>query len=148
MFAMGYTITIGERVLREYDEYDECAYGVDDLKLSEAPAFPGDPEQHANNRSTSYSAWDDFCQKVRLWDLFYGEPRTGLFRNHPGVARITPDVNAAIQAALVSYRAKAARPPGWHDDGSLDYDLARIEWLAWWCDWAVKNCKRPIIENG
>lgn len=144
---MGYYITIGERVLREHDEYDECSYGVDDITLPEAPAFPGDALPHANKRAPGYSQWAAFCRNVGLWDLFFAEPYVGLFRHHPGVARITPAVNAAVQAALATYRAKSGRKPGWSADGTLDYDLSYLEWLAWWFDWALKNCKRPIIEN-
>jgi hypothetical protein len=32
-------------------------------------------------------------------------------------------------------------------DPRYDGNLARLRWLEWWVDWALKNCKLPAVGN-
>lgn len=166
---MGYNITIGEGVILtpNLDDADECGYdlsvGARGECRDDAPSFPGDSMTgKSNGRSPSYSTWSDFCRDAGIYDLFYNKAN-GLMRKHPGTAFLAPKHGAAIAAALDKYRTKhPGAKPGWREqteggnffDGpwkpeteGLDGTLARLIWLDYWVQWALKNCTVPVIRN-
>lgn len=79
----------------------------------------------------------------------------GLLAHHPGCAALTAAHAATINDALARYKqrhpnavARFVGETGDSADASLaDRTLARLEWLAFWVDWAVKNCERPAMQN-
>jgi hypothetical protein len=171
---MGYTIKIGN-AKPSFDESDfpylMANWEVEDCELPDAPNFPNDINNNKNERWPSYSVWDDFTKKTGLYKFFYGKYKRvdgieiesdGLFEaaGHPGCIGITKENADFVTEALDKYKAQATLPPGFevydehfHDcekEGcKLNYDchLARLIWLEWWMQWAVKNCEIPAIEN-
>lgn len=166
---MGYNITIGEAVIETPDlEYaDECGYDITVSARGEchdgAPNFSGDSMTgRSNGRSPGYSAWTDFCRSAGIYDLFYNKDG-GLMRKHPGTAFLAPKHGVAIGAALDKYRtlhpdAKPGWPEPvegghWHlgpwkpETEGLDGTLARLIWLDYWVQWALKNCTVPVLRN-
>ena len=39
------------------------------------------------------------------------------------------------------------RAMGAADADVANYHMARLIWLDWWVQWALKNCERPAIYN-
>lgn len=143
---MGYDIYIGNRVPADEDA-KECGrkFEVERLELPDAPLFDGDEVTgRSNHRSPTYITWEEFCKDVGLESLFLSK-LTGLMREHPGVVLLTEDHLAQVRAALKAWNARHHLPPGWRP--GQDADKARLMWLEWWMDWALRNCKVPALEN-
>lgn len=138
---MGYDIRIGRRLERE----DGTPFVADEIVM-DAPDFPGDDgSNHANRRRPSYGSWQRFCDATGLHRMFYDRD-AGLLANHPGIADLTPAHLAEVRRAIERYRKpRPGIEPGY--GGSLDHDLARLLWLEWWMDWALKQDKPAAIEN-
>lgn len=151
---MGYDIKIGQR--KKYYDLDEDFdfEDVPSVKLDAAPAF-GEPTDHMNERWPSHTGWEEFLKFTGLTDLFYNES-TGLFKEEVSV--ITQDqmivIDEAYAAFLLSFpNAIAGFSP---KDGPSSVDplwpienrhLARLTWLKFWFDWALKNCTDPVITH-
>lgn len=152
---MGYNFTVGNAVPEHSKEYFpelSARWHVEGAELPDAPHLPNDVAGHTNCRSPSYSVWADFCRSTGLYGLFYDE-QGHLHAGHPGCIGITQEDADVVTAALSRYRAKSTLLPGfeegWDYEGPANYDyhLARLMWLEWWMQWAVKNCETPAIEN-
>lgn len=163
---MGYTIKIGEATIGRSDWQYEGTVAC--LCLPEAPAAIGDANAHANYRWPSYGGWEVFCRSTGLYDAFYAE-ETGLLRPHPGCAILTVEHAHVFREALQRYRGKmqVGTVPGFEPqregeafldffrrsndgddvDKTLSPTLARLEWLVWWTEWALINCKNPAMEH-
>ena len=145
---MGYEILIGEWDTAAKAEEEGCApRTVQALELADAPAFDGDEMTgHTNRRQPSYGAWAEFCRATGLGGVFHGV--NGLFAEHPGTVRLTGRHARTIRNALRAYRAACpGASPTFLSGSATDHHLARLEWLAWWVDWALANCKVPAIHN-
>lgn len=171
---MGYNLCIGEAYLEGSKE--DCYLRVWAMPEAhdEAPTFPNDElTGNSNSRSPGYSAWTDFCRDVGLYGLFYGlngkripymEPDptfhrgSPLLAEHPGAAVINEQDVLVIKQALDRHVARHGDlTPGFRDWHERDEDAppnamecaqrARLLWLHYWCDWAVKNCKLPVLVN-
>lgn len=137
---MAYDIYIGEQRQAESEESPI-------VELASAPSFPGDAAGRTNVRRPSYGAWERFCGDTGLRELFF-DVRAGLMREHPGTARLTRAHLATIRRALGAYRDAYPRvTPTFESGDERDHHLARLTWLEWWVDWALANCKRPVIHN-
>jgi hypothetical protein len=144
--AMGYEIYIGEWDLNaKPEEEGACARTVEHIELPNAPAFDGDDSGHSNCRRPSYSTWHDFGRASGLGGLFHGT--NGLFAEHPGTVRLTKQHARIVRTALKAYRAKHPTATPRFCASTADAHLARLEWLAWWIDWALATCKIPAIHN-
>lgn len=167
---MSFDIYIGEAVINNLtdnysNELDVC-FEVKGTSLPDAPNFRGDTmTRNGNSRHPGYSQWSDFLQGVGLYDLFFNK-EDGLMRKHPGCFKLNESHLKEVKEALKSYKEKNPnKNPGLcecescakkhhlfkgdglpHDD-SLDYPLARLEWLVFWMDWTLKNCTIPAIFN-
>lgn len=163
---MGYTIKIGNAEPAEPEEGDhEFGWHVAMLELPEAPRAEGDTNPGKNYRWPSYSVWTESMKATGLYPLFYEDSGDGggLLRPHPGVVILRPEHGATIRGALEAYRLKypdaragfSVFPPGTSievemaggDRSNEDGVLARLEWLSWWVDWAIANCRRPAMQN-
>ncbi len=174
---MSYDIYIGNaELLSEWPGEDDepvAEWTVNSHAEDAAPSFPFDTmTANGNSRHPGYSQWGDFCREAGLYDLFFGveygdppgfgreRPREGgLMRHHPGIAPLTPAILATVTAAR--QRRQEQHPdavPGWDfsswqkpelDDGvrGRDHILARLLWLEWWMDYALRTCERPAIYN-
>lgn len=160
---MGYSIYIGEAVIRVDREYG----GSVDVTVAQTdggPSFPGDViTGNTNSRSPSYSGWSEFCRRHHLYEMFFDEEK-GLMREHPGVFLLTADHLAVVRAALDRHRTiSPGAVPGWctcvlcdsliraeltePTHTNRDGDLARLLWLEHWISWALANCKVPAVRN-
>lgn len=171
---MGYTIDIGEAVLTGSKEDLYLRVGVEPRDHDDAPSFENDPlTGKGNSRSPSYSVWTDMCRETGLYPMFYGlngrrnpymEPdpdchrETPILAEHPGFVLIGERDVEEIKAALDRHiAAHGELVPGFRpwleadDKAPANADAcatrARLIWLHYWADWAVKNCKWPIIAN-
>lgn len=170
---MSYSIYIGNAVLESEwaSEYGEprAEWVVRPHAEVDAPTFPHDGMTgNGNGRHPSYSQWAEFCRLTGLHGLFYGvdEPDGrrhdgGILSRHPGIVPLTPDMLATVREACERWReAHPGAVPGWdfdptfppadaQDDGVRGRDsiLARLLWLEWWMDWALRTCERPAIYN-
>lgn len=152
---MGYSLAIGEK-WTSYDEKLDYTYTwVHSERHKEAPAF-GEPADHENQRWPSYSTWSNFARESGLMHVLY--PDGGILGGHPGQAPITEKMRQEINTAYHHYRA--AHPyaePGFKEElftgkpipnsENMDDTLARFEWLKYWVNWAMDNCKNPIFVN-
>ncbi len=154
---MGYTFNIGNAVPEFDKEYFPELYAkwaVEGKTLKKAPKFINDEMTgQSNSRSPSYTTWSDFCKTVGLYDFFYN-PQGHLHAGHPGCIGIEQKDADLVTAALRLYEKKAIHPPGFsgwegpkEGDPEVDAHLARLIWLEFWMQWAVKNCETPAIEN-
>lgn len=165
---MGYNLTIGEANL----DYD-----ASDLRIRIRAKFATHPDApthddyvgNGNSRSPGYGAWSEFCKEAGITELFYGtgwsrEERrykecsesfhreTPLLANHPGAQPICQgDLDYVRQARIRREQTNGGKEPGFWDDDNRDNgkdpQLARLLWLEFWFDWALKNCQMPIMEN-
>lgn len=160
---MGYEFSIGEATLQVVDVDEgrfEVGVYVPRVELASAPSFPGDAlSGQSNQRSPSYTVWSAFCREEGLYQLFYND-RGNLHGGHPGAVLLTDEWRAQIRAALE--RHVRLGEPGWcecarcdpfskplefHQHTVRDGNLARLLWLQWWVDWALKTCQHPTIHN-
>lgn len=138
---MGYTIIIGNAEIEQCDpdEYEGqlvARYDIPVVRHDEAPAS-GDPTDCENQRWPSYRAWSDFAEDVGLYDTFFS-PDYGIMRAHPGCFQLKVAHLQRVEIAI----AEQVRNP------SNDvYNMARLQWLRYWIDWALKNCDNPAIYN-
>jgi len=166
---MSYDIYIGNAEIetpdpkyeKEDGEYQPLDWVVPHVTRSDAPQLPYDfMTGNGNSRHPGYSQWADFCEDVELTDLFFNK-KTGLMRKHPGTFEITKEHLETIKLAKEKYEKDHPDAiPGWDydqkwlhdrevDDGVRGRDgiLARLIWLEFWFDWALKNCRKPAIYN-
>jgi len=157
---MSYTIIVGNAVPKQEKSFLPrlvSFWEVENLYLDYAPAFPNDCCNHKNSRSPSYTGWHDFCINTNLYEFFYNE-RGHLRMGHPGCWGISKKDADIVTVALENYKRnnKTGLPPGFEDENDVikdkniknyDYNLARLIWLEWWMQWAVKNCETPAIQN-
>lgn len=156
---MGYTLIIGELKTEIQNEgLESYIYNTaEDAKHDEAPAF-GEPTDHENNRWPSYTAWGNAMRFIDLYDLMF-DKHTGLIREHPGCVPLMKEHKEIIDKAYIAFyekypNAKAGyspkvdifdnEDPDWPEENSY---AVRLEWLKYWVDWALKNCKHPVFYN-
>lgn len=171
---MGYDIAIGEACFSGDRADAYLTVWAEGVAHKDAPHFPNDDmTANTNCRSPSYSGWSDFCRDVGLYGMFFGldgrrnpymhaDPDchrgTPIMSEHPGYALINDADVLAIRHALDQHILKHGElTPGFRDWHEKDEDApsnamecaqrARLIWLHYWCDWAVKNCAWPIIAN-
>lgn len=168
---MGYSISIGEAFIDGYD--DNISIGAELQHHPEAP----DSDSCGNDRSPSYTVWGNAMEALGLRELMYGDGDSAfvylgecfnpLIRNDGG--GVTRIVLAHVVCAELAVRAYKAMHPthvgsygklkpgiedtGLHrgsdyiDDPTLDGNLLRGEWLAYWLRWAYENCKHPVFVH-
>jgi hypothetical protein len=157
---MGYDITIGQYKRTSYTEDGIRRYldGAIHARHETAPAF-GEPTDYENQRWPSYGSWNKVLEAIGLKDLFRN-PETGLMRKHPGCVKLTIEHKKAIDEAYANFYAKHPDcKPGYskkqtEDPFGVDPDwpkenayAVRLEWIKYWVDWALENCKQPVIVN-
>lgn len=157
---MGYTLTIGELETTITDDgLESCVWNqAKNVHLDNAPAF-GEPTDYTSSRWPSYTAWANFARFVDLYDFFY-DKSTGLIRQHPGCVPLKKEHKEIIDEAYKKFyekypNAKAGFSPKEKEDMFFeDKDwpeenayAVRLEWLKFWVDWALENCKNPVFEN-
>lgn len=162
---MGYNLTIGEAVIARDDDF--IRIHAESVSHPDAPAF-GEPTDHTSSRWPSYTVWADFCRQAGIEELFFGggwvvglhgggyapcsdnfHRETPMLAEHPGVAVIMPADADYVRAALTRYQAKHPDvEPGFTESNNVAAaTLARLIWLDYWFDWAVKNCTNPVLAN-
>ena len=161
---MGYSLTIGEAVF-DVDEVgdDEWTENVQDeyirvtaesVRRDDAPAFD-EPTDYTNERWPSYSAWFDFCEQVDLLPAIFSmddnDNCTGSLRGgHPGFFPITKAFKAAVDEAYDNWKERYPNVVASYADYETHPEngaMCRLEWLKYWTDWALENCKMPIFAN-
>lgn len=117
---MGYDISIGEKMVgSEGDVF------VATLELKNAPA-DGVPTDHTNTRWPSYSGWQLLMDECNLpYELFIGQ--------HPGYVKVTKQHQELVDLAILEPVSAC--------------NIPRLNWLKFWIDWSLENCKEPIITN-
>ena len=158
---MGYTLEIGElKTSIDYEGLESTirnsAKGV---SLKDAPAF-GELTDNSNSRWPSYTAWHNFARFADLEDFFYSK-ETGLLREHPGCFPLVKEHKEIIDKAYTNfykkypnakagYSSKVNEKEGIFEDKNWPEENAyavRLEWLKFWVDWALINCKNPVFYN-
>lgn len=159
---MSFDIYIGKAVIRSRDD-GELVVRVEENELPDAPSFPGDEMTGiSNGRHPGYAGWDLFLVDAGLKDLFFDE-ESGLMREHPGTFKLEEKHLQTVREAKTRWQEKHPNAhPGWcicprkecmpwmsRDVPHQEFDgtLARLIWLEWWMDWALKNCNHPAIHN-
>lgn len=158
---MGYTLIIGEfEPAFNYDGLE--SYISNDVraeKLDNAPAY-GEPTDYTNGRWPSYSSWAAAMRFTGLYDIMFNES-TGLIREHPGCFPLVKEHKEIIDKAYAEYyskypNCKAGYSPKLNEEKRIFEDpdwpicnnhATRLEWLKFWVDWALTNCKRPVFYN-
>lgn len=113
-----------------------------------------------------------FCQRNGgIGEVKFGDTWLyPLLSSHPGASPITGKHVEYVRTKLEEYKAKhpshiAQYPPlkpdavplapgaeiygeeSYVDDPKYDGSLCRGEWLLFWLQWAVSNCKQPVFVN-
>jgi hypothetical protein len=158
---MGYTLIIGELETRvEYEGLE--SYIVNDAKDvmdDKAPAF-GEPTDHSNCRWPSYTSWHQAMRFVGLHEMMFNK-KSGLIRNHPGCVPLVKEHKEIIDKAYnefyekypnckAGYSPKINLKEGIFEDTEWSPEnewAVRLEWLKYWVDWALENCKHPVFYN-
>lgn len=158
---MGYNLYIGEfDVNIDYDDRYVCATvkSISSEEGVELGAPLNSSDFHSNFCWPSYTAWSNFCREVGLTRVFFGgacrglseetplfvgasgQEHRGLIIQHPGAVALHPDHRHAFYEARQRYRTRPT-------DKQDEYVNRRLDWLVWWTDWALKNCKYPTFGN-
>jgi hypothetical protein len=88
------------------------------------------------------------------------DKENGLIRNHPGCVPLTKEHKEIIDKTYKEFyekypNCKAGYSPKM-DEAKGIYDnkwpkensyAVRLEWLKYWIDWALENCKNPVFYN-
>lgn len=162
---MGYTIRIGQAQIQsewpteDFDDEPFTRWTVEATTSDQAPTSSDSGQ--SNGRSPGYADWSRFAREVDLSDWFF-HIDDGKLRRHPGCFKLTQVDNAVIHQKLVAYRSKNPdKIAGWCEciecshnpdavtphNPNLDGNLVRLEWLAWWVEWAVSKGTHPAIWN-
>lgn len=154
---MGYTLRIGNAEIDHTEE--DIRFYVEVIKIDSAPAH-GDPTDFTNERWPSYSAWHEFCRALGITDLMFnqrnggagsfswnGVERSPLIQEHPGCAPITAEHLSYLSDAIEKYKASHPDHVAVYGVANGDSHLCRAEWLQFWMDWALRNCKFPVMTN-
>lgn len=152
---MSYIIGIGEAEISEKMDDEILDKNIEivvkRIFLDQAPIWDdndsfSDLSGKSNLRYPSYSSIADFCRTTGLYELFFNED-DGLMRhnNYPGSCRILPeDLKAVSKAKHKWIKKHPSNVPGWKDN--QDPILAELIWYEFWFEWALKNCKNPIVN--
>jgi hypothetical protein len=123
---MGFNLTIGE--LSFYiDEEGEKRSTVNEVEHKDAPR-DGVPTDGTNKRWPSYTGWGSFCDYIGIEDDYF-------IPEHPGYKKIDAEFKSKVDNA---YKRLYGKNP--------DQDV-RLAWLKYWTDWAIENCKNPVLHN-
>lgn len=145
---MGYNLAIGNAEVVTDPEERACSYQVVKIERHpEAPpgSWPDEPGfnnyRHTSVCWPSYTVWHGFAREVGLTVFFYGEDgETGHLAEHPGCTPLTTEDAETVEAARDAWVAK-------HGRRANDWNLRRLDWLAYWIRWAVENCDLPSFYN-
>lgn len=174
---MGYCIMIGNAAVHVNEDDKSLEIRIEKATNVLSPSYEN-CDTRSNVRCPSYSWWYEFCEDAGISELFYGvKPRiisqngyrccpdnfhreTALIRE--GLSNIElisqDDLDYIRKARIRRERSNGGKPPGfficnektnWHCvDNGVDPTLARLLWLEFWMDWALKNCAFPSISIG
>jgi hypothetical protein len=162
-----YRFYVGEAQIDYYPPEHKLGFSVEIQHLGETETSP---YAMCNWRDfVGYARFTEFCKRNDLYELFYGTgwqlPGCRYGECPPGFHRDDPlqhgpwavicegDLRLIRAARLLRAREVETRRGGWPDDDvadpvlpeGYDEDLSFLEWFEWWFEWAVKNCKRPIL---
>jgi hypothetical protein len=157
---MGYTLRIGE--LETTVEYEGLESYISNDAKSEthenAPAF-GEPTDNSNSRWSAYLCWSNSMRFVGLYDFMFNN-ETGLIRHHPDCVPLVKEHKEIIDKAYkefyekypnckAGYSLKTLQDFFYHDAEWPEENsyATRLEWLKYWVDWALENCKYPVFYN-
>jgi hypothetical protein len=71
-------------------------------------------------------------------------------RQHPGCEPLTKGHQAQIDYAYTQYKQKHPNAVARMSDDDYNHQdgtLARLTWLKYWVDYALKHCKSPVFYN-
>ena len=148
---MSYDIYIGQVVIRAYPEDDDnrIKLVVEEMQHPDAPSFEGDEMTGKSNaRHPGYHQWGEFTRRTGLHGLFFATD-TGLMRDHPGIKLLRKQDLDFIRVCKEAYYKRYPHTTPGFGTYATDEDacLARLIWLEWWVDYALKNCSLPAIYN-
>jgi hypothetical protein len=155
---MSYSLRIGQAVLVEYR--GTYLVDVEEAVVKGSPSFVHDSPDESNGRGSATLAWSEFSRKAGL-DSFFYEPGFGLIRDGETV-RISGSHLDQIREAVLRWKAEnPAGIPGFCGCSTcdpisrnphphlkeMDTTLARLLWLEFWFEWALKNCLKPAFRS-
>ena len=89
-----------------------------------------------------------YCEKAGLTDVFIGN---GTMRGgHPGCFPVEIEMCNRIDFALTEWQRHHPNAKAIYEgDGEIEENkvLCWLEWLNYWVNWAMKNCKIPVVAN-
>ncbi len=171
---MGYTLIIGEACFQGDKSEAWLRVWAKPEAHDDAPTFEGDEMTgNGNSRSPSYTGWTEFCRQTGLYGMFYGldgrrdpymkeDPdchrETPLLADHPGFCALNEADALAVKHALDQHVLKYGElVPGFRSWDEKEEDAppnamecatrARLLWLNYWVDWAVRSCEWPVLAN-
>ncbi|MGN9169480.1 hypothetical protein D1872_78960 [compost metagenome] len=145
---MGYNIGIGEATISTDYKHRYIALEVERVVVDEAPVWETEGDSvdlvgKANYACPSYQQMDYFCSVTGLKEFFFNTLIDK--KNIPGQVPITQDDLITIKLAKERWiEGHPGSVPGWRE--GEDSTLARLIWYEFWFDWALENCRNPIIH--
>lgn len=141
---MGYSLIIGEHIVEQAEDYTHQTAQV--VSLPTAPAF-GEPTDYTNQRWPSYTGWREFSEFCELLPLMF-DRSDSLIAEHPGYTVLTKEHKEEIDEAYKRfYDLYPNAVATFKSDKLVDHYACRLEWLKFWVDWALENCKNPVFMN-
>lgn len=141
---MGYSIRIGEATIN-YDRDDQSVgIGCEQVTHPDAPGFHSHDDK-SNSIAPSFSAWHELCHEAGITELFheYGGPcREGFHRE---TSLLSGRAQPLLEGDLDYIRRARIRRE--QTNSGDDSALSLLRWLEFWIEWALENCKIPIVWN-
>ena len=135
---MGYRLLIGEKTI-EREEYDgELVEHIYAKEIENDQAPDNGIGYKDNTRSPSYRGWWEFREATGSHGLF-----DELINEHPGCVDLTRDHLETLVRIYNTYKKKNKQST----DEFVNYNINRLEWLVFWVEWALNNCKNPVFVN-
>jgi hypothetical protein len=153
---MSYRFTVGEATL-ESEAMEQRVWIKAEVVFRTDTPFEHE-EHRANWCTAGYTDFTDWSHRVGLYTLFFGfgwnyqlrendacpvglHREIPLIRGHGAPTMICEGDLQMIRQAME--RLPTQGPISLQQD---DTDYAYLVWFAWWFDWALRNCERPIFE--
>ena len=132
---MGYSFEIGQLKVEINTELGR-----------EATVNLGVQEQQGNATGASYVGWSNFAEITDLSDFFFDDS-DGLIREHPATYPLCEEHRNIVNEKYKAFKAKYPTGVASYEYSDTNAAFERLEWLKYWINWALDNCKNPVFHN-
>lgn len=147
---MGYNLQIGELQVDITNDGRESIVNLTaETQNGRQESFlnVGELTDGTNMRWPTYTSWKNFTRNSDLYEFFF-DKSNGLMRTHPGTFPLCEEHRKIVNEKYDEFINKYPNAQCTYEtDNDIDATLVRFEWLKYWVNWALDNCKRPVFYN-